>query len=135
MKVSFWFQKLSLQSLSFTFSFHFLHFFFLSFAGPLIYTCMRTIFFTQSQNVLWIVCYEELNIVCFYLMTFSFNVVTLVFYVLAEYESKKMWSKFANVTLASKCQLRNLKPIDFHWSKNFLLELFSLQLFLLFFIK
>ena len=31
-------------------------------------------------------------------ITFVFKVVTLIFFVLAEYESKKMWSKFDNVT-------------------------------------
>ena len=31
--------------------------------------------------------------------------------------------------------LRNWKPIDFHWFKKYLLELFSLQLCLFFFIK
>ena len=31
-------------------------------------------------------------------ITFVFKVVTLIFFMLAEYESKKMWSKFDNVT-------------------------------------
>ena len=35
---------------------------------------------------------------CFFMMTFIFNVVTLIFYLLTESESKNMWSKFANVT-------------------------------------
>ena len=43
-------------------------------------------------------CSEELNIVCFYMITSICKVVTLIFYVLAEQESKKMWSKFDNVT-------------------------------------
>ena len=34
------------------------------------------------------------------MITFIFNMVTLIFCVLAEYESKKMWNKFANVTPA-----------------------------------
>ena len=33
-----------------------------------------------------------------YMITFIFNVVTLIFCVLSEWESRKMWSKFANVT-------------------------------------
>ena len=33
-------------------------------------------------------------------VTFVFKVVTLIFFVLAEYESKKMYSKFDNVTPA-----------------------------------
>ena len=36
---------------------------------------------------------------CFFMMTFIFNVVTLIFYLLVESESKNMWSKFANATL------------------------------------
>ena len=36
------------------------------------------------------------------MITFIFNVVTLIFCVLAEQESKKMCSKFANVTPALK---------------------------------
>ena len=55
------------KPLLYIFSFHFLHFFFLSLAVRLIYTCLRTIFLTQSQNnVLWIVCAEELKIECFH---------------------------------------------------------------------
>ena len=34
------------------------------------------------------------------MITFILNVVTLIFCVFAEYEPKKMWSKFANVTPA-----------------------------------
>ena len=34
------------------------------------------------------------------IITFNFKVVTLIFFVLAGYESKKMWSKFENVTPA-----------------------------------
>ena len=34
------------------------------------------------------------------LVTFIFKVFTLIFFVLAEYELKKMWSKFDNVTPA-----------------------------------
>ena len=34
------------------------------------------------------------------IFTFAFKVITLIFFVFAEYESKKMWSKFDNVTPA-----------------------------------
>ena len=34
-----------------------------------------------------------------YIIMFIFKVVTLIFFLLAEYESKKMWSKFDNVTV------------------------------------
>ena len=59
----------------------------------LIYNRSRTIFFlTQSQNnVLCIVRAEELKIEGFYMITFIFKVVTLIFFVLAKYESKKIW--------------------------------------------
>ena len=67
--------------LCFVFSFHFQRSFSLSLADSLICTCFRTIFLTRSQrNVLWLVCADELlKIVCFYMMTFIFNVVTLIF--------------------------------------------------------
>ena len=38
--------------------------------------------------------------VCFYVITFIFKAVTLIFCVLAEYEPKNMWSKFDSVTPA-----------------------------------
>ena len=48
--------------------------------------------FEVKKNVLWIVCLDQLKIVCFYMITFIFNMVALIFCVLAEQESKKMWS-------------------------------------------
>ena len=72
-------------------------------------------FLTRSQNdVSWFVCAEELKIVCFRMFTFIFRVVPLIFFVLAGEESKKMWSKFDNVTPA--------------WGKGTLSQVFSLDL-------
>ena len=57
----------------------------LSLVDSLPYTCSRTIFLTRSQNnVLWILCAEELKIVCFAMIVFICKVVTLIFFVLAE---------------------------------------------------
>ena len=39
------------------------------------------------------------------MITFIFNVVTFTFHMLAEYESKKIYSKFANVTPAFSCYI------------------------------
>ena len=50
-----------------------------------------------------ILCAQELKIVCFYMMTFIFKLVTLIFFVLAEQESKKTWNKFDNVIPAEGC--------------------------------
>ena len=50
--------------------------------------------------MLGIVCAEELKLVCFCMITFIFNVVTLIFFVLAEMESKKMWSNCDSVNPA-----------------------------------
>ena len=98
-----WFQKNFLQSLCFIFSFHFQHIFCFSLVDRLIYTCSCTMFLTQSQNnLLWILCSEELKIVCFYMIMFMLKLVTLIFSVLAEKESKKMWSKFYNATSTQK---------------------------------
>ena len=48
---------------------------------------------------------KELKVVFFYMITFIFNVITLIFCMLAEQESKKMWSKFANVIPVLKIPL------------------------------
>ena len=62
------------------FAWTFQHILSLSSTSFLIYSCFRTIFLTRSQNnVLWIVCVEQLKIVCFYMFTFICNVVTLIF--------------------------------------------------------
>ena len=76
------------------------HFLFI-FGGSFDYTCSRTIFLTRSQNnVQWITRAEELKNSVLYMIMSICKVVTLIFYVLAEWESKKMWSKFDNVTPA-----------------------------------
>ena len=46
---------------------------------------------------------QELKIVCFYMRTFIFKLVTLIFFVLAEQESKKTWNKFDKVIPAEGC--------------------------------
>ena len=85
LKLDLWFQKFFFHCLCFIFSFHFQHIFSLSLAGLLIYTCFVQFFLTWSRNnVLEIVRAEELKILCFCIITFIFNVVTLIFWVLAE---------------------------------------------------
>ena len=61
------------------------HFLFI-FSGSFDLHLLPYIFFlTQSQNnVLWIVCAEELKTVFFYMITFIFKMVTLIFFVLVE---------------------------------------------------
>ena len=49
------------------------------------FTPVSVLFFDlKSNNVSWIACAEELKIVCFYTITFIFNMVALIFFVLAE---------------------------------------------------
>ena len=84
-----------LRSLCFIFNLLSFSVFFLFIYGGLfdLQPFPHNFFLTQSQNnVLCVVCAEELKIVCFYMITFIFKVVTLIFFVLAKYESKKMWS-------------------------------------------
>ena len=49
------------------------------------FTPVSVLFFDlKSNNVSWIACAEELKIVCFYTITFIFNMVALIFFVLDE---------------------------------------------------
>ena len=77
--------KQNIKAWYITFALYFQHGYSLPLAARLICNCFRTIFLTRSpNNVLWIVCAKQLKIVCFYMMTFIYNVVTLIFCVLAE---------------------------------------------------